>query len=294
MQLLYLVLIAAVLISSSAAVTASLHVLERLPSTPRGWTQGDRPPAAIILSFRLAVRQHRAIEFEQHVVDISTPDHPHYGRHMTRDDIKSFLRPADSVTEAIVDWLQSFDVRDISHDGDWLSFSASIAQAEKMLHTTFHYYHSTTSQVIQIRTLQYSVPADLDIQTIQPTTRFIHFRPQKTFITSSKATSNTSHPSQYDAIFCNTTVTPTCLRGLYGLDGFTAKAADGLRLGISGYLEQYAQYADLEKFMAQYAPYAESCNFTVVSINGGQNTQGNFTASSSTSEANVVSMRSVQ
>lgn len=40
-------------------------------------------------------------------------------------------------------------------------------------------------------------------------------------------------------------------------------------MGICGYLNQYAKYADLEQFLKEYAPTAASDNFTYVSVNGG-------------------------
>lgn len=43
----------------------------------------------------------------------------------------------------------------------------------------------------------------------------------------------------------------------------------GNKLGICGYLKQYAKYADLEQFLKEYAPIAASDNFTYVSVNGG-------------------------
>jgi tripeptidyl-peptidase-1 len=45
------------------------------------------------------------------------------------------------------------------------------------------------------------------------------------------------------------------------------------RLGIAGYLEEFANFADLQTFYNKYYPVAAGSNFTVESINGGINPQ---------------------
>ena len=180
------------------------------------------------------------------------------------------------VSEAILGWLKAEQVSDsdVQDDGDWISFIVPVSQAETMLHTRFHYYHNAAADRTMIRTLQYSIPQSLHgyVQMIQPTTRFGQMRPERSSIFDVFDVEADTPPTGYDPTFCNTTITPGCLRGLYGLDNFTAPYS-GSKFGISGYLKQYARYDLLEEFLTVYAPYATSDNFTVVSINGGLNTQ---------------------
>ena len=48
----------------------------------------------------------------------------------------------------------------------------------------------------------------------------------------------------------------------------------GSRIGVCGYLKQYAKYSDYEEFTNTYAPYAADQNFTYALVNGGLATQG--------------------
>ena len=87
-----------------------------------------------------------------------------------------------------------------------------------------------------IRTLQYSVPDNVKpyIQMIQPTTRFGQINPQRSTafkIGEAKSIASmrgkgifSSAPSvsAFNATFCNTTVTPDCLRDLYKVGNHTA------------------------------------------------------------------------
>ncbi len=45
------------------------------------------------------------------------------------------------------------------------------------------------------------------------------------------------------------------------------------RLGIAGYLEEFANFADRQTFYEKYYPRALGSNFTLESINGGINPQ---------------------
>ncbi|OQE37309.1 hypothetical protein PENCOP_c010G08605 [Penicillium coprophilum] len=208
-----------------------------------------------------AITQHNAGEFEQKVIELSTPGHASYGRHMKRDEVKKFLSPPPAISDRIIAWLRSENVpaNSIDSDGHWISFTAPISQAEQMLKTN-----------IAIRTLGYSVPKVLHpfIQLIQPTTRFGNLVSQRSSTLERKPAT-----SEQLAAGCNTTITPNCLWNLYGLDDTTTRPEWRNRLGISGFLEQYARHADFEEFLRRYAQSHTNTNFSVVSINGGRDDQ---------------------
>ncbi|KAF3023299.1 vesicle formation at the endoplasmic reticulum [Penicillium rubens] len=141
------------------AVDASYELVEQLDKAPDGWSRGDKPPASKFIKFRLAIAQHNAREFEQKVIELSTPEHPSY------------------------------------------------ATPEKL------------------------------------------------------------------AAGCDVTITPDCLRDLYKIDNTTTRPDWRNRLGISGFLEQYARHDDFNEFLRRYAQSHTDANFSVVSINGGQDGQ---------------------
>lgn len=45
---------------------------------------------------------------------------------------------------------------------------------------------------------------------------------------------------------CSTTITPSCLRALYNTTSYTPTATAVNKLGICGYLEEFANFADLQ------------------------------------------------
>ena len=120
-----------------AAPRVGLSVLESLPGIPHGWFQGDAVPASKRLRFRIAVKQENAYHFEQHVLDISTPDHPKYGQHMSREELKAMLRPSSDASESIIGWLRAEGVPTtaIEDDGDWINFYVPATEAERIMNT---------------------------------------------------------------------------------------------------------------------------------------------------------------
>ena len=242
------------------------------------------------MKFRIAVNSGKNSEFEKRVIDMSTPGHHTYGKHMRHSEMKEFLQPPSDVSNAIKDWLAAEQVPadNVEDDGDWISFIVPIGQAESMLDAHFYSFKHKETGVTRIRTLQYSVPTALHglIDLIQPTTRFGTFRPQASFVKDSKYASVPANLTNvYDPTFCNTTVTPACLRGLYEMGNFTAQRNNGNSIGISGYLSQLARYTDLSLFNNKFAPYAKMDNFTVCAINNGTTDQHNMT--NDATEANL-------
>ena len=242
-------IVPAVLVQTT--VSENLTIVESLPEIPRGWKQISSVPAAKRLKFRIAIKQTNSFQFEQHVLAISTPGHLQYGKHMSRDELKSFLRPSTSITRAVTDWLLSEGIlpADIKDDGNWISFSTSTSEAERILDTIFYYYESSFDGVRKIRTLQYSVPKSVlqYIQLIQPTTRFGGLRAQRATlfetgrsVSFADAEQWSSYSSKgFNASFCNTTITTDCLKQLYNVNGFQGdpKNCHGTKPSISGNLE---------------------------------------------------------
>lgn len=275
-------LLASLTVAAPASIS-ELAPLESLRAVPQGWHQGEAPPANKRLRFRIAMKQENAYQFEQHVLAISSPDDPKYGQHMSRDDLKTMLRPSATASTAVLDWLRREGVpsANIKDEGDWINFYVSVTEAEKIMDTNFHYYSNANNGVKRIRTLQYSVPQHLHeyIQMIQPTTRFGQVLPQRSTIWQhfeigeSKGAIGRYPSSQLNATFCNSTITPQCLRDLYHIGNFRGTAKNGNKIGVCGYLEEYAKFKDFSAFTAQYAPYAAKENFTYVLINGGLATQ---------------------
>lgn len=145
----------------------------------------------------------------------------------------------------------------------------------------YHIWEHSSGDTL-VRTISYSLPEHLHghIELIQPTTLFSRFRPLKaTFHFDNEDQASTASASaaaikvpsasggQVDAS-CNTTITITCLKELYNAVGFTPLANSGNQVACTGYLDEFANLADLQLFYKDQVPAAVNSSFKLVSING--------------------------
>ena len=72
---------------------------------------------------------------------------------------------------------------------------------------------------------------------------------------------------------CASTITPSCLLSLYNIPS-TAATESSNKLAVTGFIEQYANKADLKTFLKKYrTDISSSTTFTLDTIDGGSNAQ---------------------
>ncbi len=83
------------------------------------------------------------------------------------------MRPTQETVDAVNAWLAEHKItaKPSSPAGDWISFQATVAQANELLDTQFSTFEHVATGVTSIRTLAYSIPADLvgHIELVHPT-----------------------------------------------------------------------------------------------------------------------------
>jgi tripeptidyl-peptidase-1 len=107
------------------------------------------------------------------LLDVSTPDHPSYGKHLEGHEIKAMLAPTKKASSSVVSWLQDHNVTAIEEDGYWVTFATRVGTANKLLDTEFAWFKSDYRNQERLRTLEYSVPETIaeHINFVQPTIR---------------------------------------------------------------------------------------------------------------------------
>ncbi|KAK4163776.1 peptidase S8/S53 domain-containing protein [Cladorrhinum sp. PSN259] len=280
------------LLSSLLLATAvSARVMDTLAAIPQGWKQirAAEPEEKVLL--RVGLKQQRAQALEQLVLDMSTPGHVNYGKHMTRDEIRSYTAPSKAATSAVVRWLEAHGIEP-AVDNDWVTFSTTVDKANRLLDARFAWYQYTDDKTPKIRALSYAVPDEVarHIDLVQPTTRFGQPNAQRSTIFdiyrpdgvhSTKFTVADQGADQ--AAACNTTITPQCLRDLYNVR-YKPSNDPANKVAFASFLEEYARYTDLQLFQSQYLSAAKGQNFSVELVNGGLDDQASWDDSA---EANL-------
>jgi tripeptidyl-peptidase-1 len=207
---------------------------------------------------------------ERTLMEVSDPSHARYGQHLKRDELKDLIKPRAESTNVVLSWLEQSGIesRNVENDGEWINFHAPVERAESMMGTSFKVYQNAVRPgVKRIRSLSYSVPKAVrdHIDMIQPTTRFGQIRSEGSSVLTQEAAPFSV--ASVDAT-CNNTITPDCLRNLYNFADYNVSTKAAVKLGITGYLEQYARYADLNQFTKKFSPFAIGSNFSFTSVNG--------------------------
>ncbi|KAL5533402.1 hypothetical protein ACEPAF_5178 [Sanghuangporus sanghuang] len=294
--MLLLILLPILLAAHGCAVPAYLTeplVKHAWTQIPQGWEELKTPPPNHPITLKIGLKQRKMGELIDTLYQVSDPLHTKYGKHLSRLEAEELVRPHETTVDVVHDWLGVHGINaatDVSRNsaGDWISVLLPLDRIEKMLDAEYKLYlHSETGETI-VRTLAYSLPRDLHehIDIVQPTTMFDNMRKMRaTFHISDgpksvpdqfeAALPNVTGPAGQDiSASCNTTITPTCLMQLYRTEGYVPQSTDkGNRIGVTGYLEQFVDFADLQTFYQMFRPDAVGFNVSVVSVNGGLNDQ---------------------
>jgi tripeptidyl-peptidase I len=167
--------------------------------------------------------------------------------------VDALVAPHPTTLSLVESWLASHNVDPssaVQHAGasSWLSFSIPVAQAELMLNTKYNVYFNPSTSSYIVRTLEYSLPGGLHshIDVISPTTHFGSLKAMKA--TSFLMPEAVSPAADRLAGPCSSEVTPQCLRIQYNSSTYVPSATSRNKLGIAGYLQEYANDADLQVY----------------------------------------------
>ncbi|KAH9922264.1 Pro-kumamolisin, activation domain-containing protein [Fomitopsis serialis] len=253
---------------AAAAPAEYTHRVKETVHPPRGWNALRPAPPAHTIELRIGLPQPKFAELEEHLYAVSDPSSERYGEHLSKEDVEALVAPHPESVQLVEDWLASHgllsDALSRSPAGDWVTVRVPVSLAEIMLDTTYHVWTHAASGDSLVRTTSYSLPEHLHdhIEVVQPTTMFSRFTPMRTTYRSFRA--NTAIPQSDGATIavpsasggqvaasCNGTITPECLLELYNATGYTPQVPGENKIAVTGYLEQYANYADYYQFLGE-------------------------------------------
>jgi tripeptidyl-peptidase-1 len=230
---------------SAVSVLAVPVVVESLNKTPAGWEESDSPSPDQFIDLSIGLEPEDDQLLDRTLYEVSDPDHPKYGQHLSRESAKDLLRPSRAAKKSVKRWLSEAGVPDhyVRDEGEWLHIRTTVKNAEGMLSTRFSVFARDDKSIV--RTREYSVPHEIrrHIASIQPTTLFssvqdardveeiAHTVMRRDAQAEKKPRStkigNYGGPGPIDLEKCKTEVTPACIRKLYKMPKEYPKAAKG-------------------------------------------------------------------
>ncbi|KIP04581.1 hypothetical protein PHLGIDRAFT_25524 [Phlebiopsis gigantea 11061_1 CR5-6] len=284
-KFLVLSLLVSLVVAKPMARNMKLH--ESREHAPAGFVRSGAADADKELKLRIALVQNNPEGLIDALYAVSTPDSASYGEHLSKEEVEKFVVPSAATSEAVNAWLKEsgLTVSATSPAGDWLTVSVPVNKANELFDADFAVYtHSDTGKQI-VRTLSYSIPAELSghLDFVHPTISFSN--PYGTRPVVSTPFVKPAKRAIEPLATCSTTaVTPACVESIYGIPKTLATSTSNT-LAVSGFIEQYANKADLKSFLTKYrTDLSSSTTFTLQTLDGGSNPQSGSEAGT---EANL-------
>ncbi|RWA03351.1 hypothetical protein EKO27_g11753 [Xylaria grammica] len=237
-----------------------MSLFEMVKSAPKNWAMNGPAAQDETIELRFSLAKQKTAQFHELALNIATPGHAQYGKHLTLEQIDAIVAPKPESKDLLFQWLDNHGLANgaaLNSRGNVVKVNTTISQAEALLRTNYHSYTNTNTGAKASRALSVHVPQALvgHIDVIQPTT-FFGLKP---LIPTAVKNGTFSPLSQ---------TVPSTLAQLYEF-GDAPNLTSGI-MGIAGFQEQYASHYDLSIFMDYYAVLGnEDHDFTCVSVEGG-------------------------
>jgi tripeptidyl-peptidase I len=252
----------------SLVALGSCAVLETVSYMPAGWKQieGDADLSHLLrLSF--ALREPNMAQLSKRIMMPGA-------KHLSAKEARELRAPDQDDVEAVQKWLQSQGIADTVQQDDWIHAHTTVGDAQQLLEMELRKFAFEDQDPV-MRTMEYSIPDHLKgaISFVHPVANFMS--PRKELSQPAEATDLPTDLEKRAGQPCAGRTTPACIRQMYNFPNVSADATSSVRVGIAGFLEEYANYNDTQMFLTALAPDIASTgyNFSVELVNGGENPQ---------------------
>ncbi|KAK7048086.1 Tripeptidyl-peptidase sed3 [Favolaschia claudopus] len=266
---------------ASPAARSNFVIHEKRDAVPSSFVRAGPAPSTATIPLRIGLFSKDFPGLEETLFAVSTPGSARYGQHLTLAQAKGFMEPTDESVAAVTQWLSSHGLTATvaSPYGEWLHVDVPVSKANEMLDANYETFtHLETGKQI-IRTLSVSLPAELTahVEALHPATGF--GRPltagRGPVVTASdRPAVNASLLPDAVPASCASTVTPACLQAMYGIPTTLATQKSN-SIAVAGFIQQFAQTADLNSFVSRFRPDlpASASTFALRTFDGGSNPQ---------------------
>ncbi|KAF7375848.1 Peptidase S53 domain-containing protein [Mycena sanguinolenta] len=248
----------------------AMAVHETRAEAANGFVNSGVASGTTELTLRIAMAQNNIAGLEIALYAVSDPASAQYGQHLTAEEVAEYVKPTDAALSAVNAWLTENEISStsVTPAGDIIQIVIPVSKANDLLSTEFSVFAHVESGKTSIRTLEYSIPADLQahIDGVHPTVSFTRplSNPQFTAVKAGKRAVPTS---------CNSVITPTCLQDMYGIPATPATQSTN-KLAVSGFIDEWANEVDLTEFLQNFRTDVSSATTsTLKTLDGGVNTQ---------------------
>lgn len=222
--------------------------------TPAGWVALGPAPRDHTLELTFAVKQTHTAQLEATLLEVSDPDSASYGQWLSNEDVHALVAPEPASREAVRSFLAAHgaEAHDATPNGDFVTASVTVAQAERMLGATYQAWRHGPSGHVVHRTDRYHLPAHVAaaVDFVSPTVQL------PTIAAPRVAERGAAGPSRGN--------TPDSLRTLYGVGSDKGGASPKTKQAVTAFLGQLYNASDLTSFYQKYWPSGDASKIGMV------------------------------
>ncbi|KAJ6484685.1 family S53 protease-like protein [Mycena sanguinolenta] len=259
-----------------AVSAGNMVVHESLAASPSSFVHKGAAAPTDMLTLRLALAPNNITGLQAKMASISDPSSSEYGKWLTGDEVKNFVKPSSATSSALNNFVSAngLNATVISPHEDWMAITLPVSAANNLFDAQFQVYSHPSMSDTMTRTLSVSLPQELvgHVQAIHPTTSFARPGGRQGSATRQGQQSKRAIPPSCNTHLGSGVITPACLQAIYGIPADPATQSNNV-LMVTAYGGQFAEKSDLKQFIQLMRPDLdpEAETFTVVSLDGGAN-----------------------
>ncbi|KAI9667642.1 MAG: hypothetical protein M1821_000459 [Bathelium mastoideum] len=312
------------LISPISSLKAPAHhvVHERRDVSSKKWVKRGRPESTAVLPMRIGLAQNSLDDAHGHLMDVSDPTSPNYGKHWTSEQVNDVFQPSNDTIQAVTQWLEESGISSSrirqSANKVWLNFGATVREAERLLYTDYHIFEHRMKGDMAVACDQYHLPKHVreHVDFITPGIHVGHLRMYPDDNVSSRKELKkrkdqkfrkrlTGYPikvskkhspaapmahNSSDLSTCDVAITPACLAALYKIpEPAPRNVTSNNSLGIYESELQFWEQEDLNLFFTNFTRRIPNGTHPIdVGIDGGVATTPNVSLAGGEAELDLM------
>ncbi|KAI9700937.1 MAG: hypothetical protein M1820_006582 [Bogoriella megaspora] len=272
-SLLSLFLLVTACLSASIPYNYVLHEKREYHPIHSRWAKRSRLPSDARMPVRVGLRQNNLEKGHDYLMDVSDPASPNYAKHWTSQEVANAFAPSKDTINAVFDWITSSGISPtrvaVSANKGWISFEATVQEAESLFQTQYHQYEHVTSKHKTYACEEYHVPRSVQAHVDYVTPGTGLSSPMRPLAKMAMPLANPLQAQlqflglgnrslaslSNDLTICDRLTTPACVKALYQIPQAT-KSDPSNNLGVfeaaQGNMQSYNQN-DLNLFYQTFA-----------------------------------------
>lgn len=237
---------------------------------------------------RIGLTQSNLDNAHNHLMDVSNPDSPNYGKHWTPEEVVEAFQPSNETVSAVKDWLveAGISLGRITHSDNkgWFAFHATAEEAEDLLMTEYHEYEDLHTGGVMPACDEYHLPKHIQehVDYVTPGVKLLAPVENAFEKRNQPAGSPSRQPRKFrrseragpydssDLSMCDVAITPACVAALYGIPPPCGKPVAGNSMGIFESELQFWAQEDLNLFFTNFTSYIPNGTHPIdINIDGG-------------------------